>query len=312
MKEISSIQSMDLLNKLTKSKNEGLNELESYNWSTSSSYSSFDSNGSNELYDSFSNNESNKNLEQYSLQIYHSIFKKSLTKNFFSKFIEIGKNSRSSYFHKLISKSLLIQPQKKINNIIIFDWDDTLLCTSVLCPIGYFDDDREIVPSVMEKIEKLEKLIINILLQSINKGDVYIITNSQLSWIYYSCQRFYPIIYKLLPKIKLMSARDLYEKKYPNDSKIWKLKTFNDIIKNYSLYLPTNIICLGDSSDEIDAGNDLVSKFPNGYIKTIKFREFPLISDLIKQLTLVMNKFEKIYSSCKNITINIEEENNYF
>lgn len=308
MKEISSIQSIDLLGKLAKSKNEGLNELESYNWSTSSSYSSFESIGSNELYDSFSSNESNKNLEQFPIQIYPSKFGKSLPKNFISKFIEIGNNSRSSYFHKLISKNLLIQPQKKINNIFIFDWDDTLLCTSVLSPNGYFDDDMEILPSIMEKIEKLEKLVKSILLQSIKKGDVYIITNSQLAWIYYSCQRFYPIIYKLLPKIKLISARDLYEKKYPNDSKIWKLKTFNDIIKNYSLYLPTNLICLGDSSEEIEAGNDLVSKFPNGYIKAIKFREFPLISDLIKQLTLINNNFGKIYSSCKNITINIEEE----
>jgi hypothetical protein len=308
MKEISSIQSIDLINKLVKSEKEGLNELESYNWSTSLSYCSYESNGSNELCDSFSNDESNKNLELYPIQIYHSIFKKSLSKTFFSKFIEIRNNSRSSYFHKLISKNLLIRPQKKINNIFIFDWDDTLLCTSVLSPNGYFDDDREILPSVMEKIEKMEKLVKSILLQSINKGDVYIITNSQLAWIYYSCQRFYPIIYKLLPKIKLMSARDLYEKKYPNDSKIWKLKTFNDIVKNYSLYLPTNIICLGDSSDEIDAANDLVSKFPNGYIKAIKFREFPLISDLIKQLTSVINKFEKIYSSCKNITINIDQE----
>lgn len=177
MKQISSIQSMDLLSKLTKSKNEGLNELESYNWSTSSSYSSLESYGSNELYDSFSNNESNKCFKQYSLQIYHSIFKKSLSKNFFPKFIEIGNNSRSSYFHKVISKNLLIQPQNKINNIFIFDWDDTLLCTSIHCPNRYFDDDMEILPSVMEKIEKMEKLVTNILLQSISKGDVYIIIN---------------------------------------------------------------------------------------------------------------------------------------
>ena len=164
MKEISSIQSIDLLGKLAKSKNEGLNELESYNWSTSSSYSSFESIGSNELYDSFSSNESNKNLEQFPIQIYPSKFGKSLPKNFISKFIEIGNNSRSSYFHKLISKNLLIQPQKKINNIFIFDWDDTLLCTSVLSPNGYFDDDMEILPSIMEKIEKLEKLVKSILL----------------------------------------------------------------------------------------------------------------------------------------------------
>ncbi len=133
----------------------------------------------------------------------------------------------------------------------------------------------------MEKIEKMEKLIKNILLKAIEKGDTYIITNSEFVWIYYSCERFYPSIYELLNKMKLISARDLYEEKYPNDSKIWKIKAFNTIIKDYSLNLPTNIICFGDSPDKVEAGYDLASKFPNGFLKAIKFREYPLIIDLI-------------------------------
>ena len=227
--------------------------------------------------------------------------------SFISKLNKIGKNTRSSYYNKLVNKNLLNSKPKKINNIFIFDWDDTLLCTSVLGPNGYFDDDFEIPEATLKKIKTLEIHVKNILVKALEKGDTYIITNSELDWIEYSCQRFFPNVYELIKKIKIISARDLYEKKYPHDYKIWKVKVFNDIIiKNYSLNLPTNIMSFGDSSYEIDAAFDMASKFKNGFIKAIKFKEYPLISDIIRELILVFEKFEKFYSSCKNCVINID------
>ena len=65
----------------------------------------------------------------------------------------------------------------------------------------------------------------------------------------------------------------------------------------------------GDSTYDIEASYDLVKKFPNGFIKAIKFQEFPLIQDLIKQLILVLDNFDSYYSACKNWTINIAENN---
>ena len=226
--------------------------------------------------------------------------------SFISKLNKMGKNARSSYYNKLVNKNLLNSKPKKINNIFIFDWDDTLLCTSVLSPNGYFDDDFEIPEATLKKIKTLEIHVKNILLKALEKGDTYIVTNSELDWIEYSCQRFFPNVYELLKKIKIISARDLYEEKHPSDYKIWKVKAFNDIIKNYSLNLPTNIMSFGDSSYEIDAAFDMASKFSNGFIKAIKFKEYPLISDIISQLILISEKFEKFYSSCKNCIINIE------
>ena len=229
------------------------------------------------------------------------------SKNFMSKLNKIGKNTRSLYYNKLINKKLLNSKQKKFNNLFIFDWDDTLLCTSVLSPNGYFDVDFEIPEVTLTKMKILEKHVKNILSKALEKGDTYIVTNSELDWIEYSCQRFFPNVYELIKKIKIISARDLYEEKYPNDYKIWKVKAFNDIIKNYSLNLPTNIMSFGDSSYEIDAAFDIASKFNNGFIKAIKFKEYPLISDIISQLILISEKFELFYSSCKNCTINIDE-----
>ena len=229
--------------------------------------------------------------------------------NFVLNFIKLGKETRTSYFNKLITKGLLNPPNTskkyKFTNIFIFDWDDTLLCTSVLTPSGYFDDNMDILPSNMEKIKQLEVFVKKILTITINKGDTYIITNSEPGWVEYSCKRFFPDIFDLLSKIKIISARGLYETKYPKEFKTWKIISFNEIIKKYDKNLPTNIICFGDSAYEIEAAHGLEGKFPNGFIKAIKFRETPKIEEMINQLKIVLDKFNFIYSACKNWTITV-------
>ena len=270
--------------------------------SISTSSLSFSSIDTNERLSDLSTNNLGKNRKKSIL--FHP---NSISNNIISKLSKIGKNTRSSYFNKLMSKNLFNLKQKKYNNIFIFDWDDTLLCTSVLSPKGYFDDDIEISEKNLEKIKKLEIYVKTVLSKAIEKGDTYIITNSELEWIDYSCQRFFPSVYEIIKKIKIISARDLYEEKYPNDYKLWKIKAFNDIIKNYSLLLPTNIMSFGDSSYEIDAAFDIVTKFNYGFIKAIKFKEYPLISDIISQLMKVLEKFENYYKVCKNCTIFIDE-----
>ena len=236
----------------------------------------------------------------------------SLSENFVLNFIKIKRETRGSYYNKLFNKGLLKisneEKKFKFNNIFILDWDDTLLCTTVLTPYGYFDDNMIILPLKMEKIKKLEILVKKLLTITTEKGDTYIITNSEPGWVEYSCKRFFPNAFVLLDKIKIISARGIYEKKYPKDFKAWKLMTFNDIIKNYEKNLPTNIMCLGDSSYEIEAAYGLASKFPNGFVKAIKFKEFPKIDELISQLNLILGKFNFIYSACKNWNITIDKK----
>ena len=269
-------------------------------------------------------NESNDNLGHISLSLNNSEFLEgnldkrkfsspiSDSENFVLNFIKIEKETRASYYNKLINKGLLastsIERKFKFNNIFIFDWDDTLFCTSFFSPSGYLDDDVVLLVSNMEKIQKLEALVKKLLTLTIEKGDTYIITNSEPGWVEYSCKRFFPNVSILLNKIKIISARGLYENEYPNDFKTWKNKAFNDIIQNYEKNLPTNIICLGDSTYEIKAARHLLANFPNGFLKTIKFRENPKIDQLITQLNLVLDKFNYIYSACKNWTITIDKK----
>ena len=45
-------------------------------------------------------------------------------------------------------------------------------------------------------------------------------------------------------------------------------------------------------------------------IKTVKYREFPRPNELVKQLNLVIGKFDEICTSAKSITIRLEKKPN--
>ena len=217
---------------------------------------------------------------------------------------------RSSYIATLILKKVWIPTSKTKthNSLIIFDWDDTLLCTTFLTPKGYFDENIQLNDKDKQKVQKLEISVLNLLEISVSKGDVYIITNAGPGWVEFSAEKFYPNLRKVLKKIKIISARGFYEKEYPNNSREWKIQTFLNLQKDLNTQLVTNIICCGDSVFEMEAGKILASKFKQAYIKTIKFRESPKPEELNKQLRLVIDQFNGIYSAVKNLTIRVEKK----
>ena len=225
-------------------------------------------------------------------------------------FYRNGNDIRQSYISKLISMQVWnpnMKP-KQHNSIIIFDWDDTLLPTSFLTPGGYFNEDIELSESDQEKLTKLEQSVLTLLNEAVEKGNVYIITNAGNGWVEYSAKRFYPSIIGVLSKLKIISARGEYEKLYPGNSRQWKIQAFLNLLKYVDVKLVTNIICIGDSLFEMEAGRILASKFTEAFIKTIKFREAPKLDELLKQLKLVCVQFGSIYSSIKNLTIRVEKK----
>ena len=221
-----------------------------------------------------------------------------------------GNAIRNSYIQKLISKSLFL-PNKKPkshNSLIIFDWDDTLLPTTFLTSGKTSDENMILTDSEQKKIERLEKSALNLLNIAISKGDVYIITNAGLGWVEFSSKKYYPKIYEILPKIKIISARYEWENVFPNDSKKWKIQTFLSLQKEIDTKLVTNIICLGDSLFEIEAGRILANCFTEAFVKTVKFKEAPKLEELNKQLILVNNQFTSICSAVKSLTIRVEKK----
>jgi hypothetical protein len=198
------------------------------------------------------------------------------------------------------------------SNIIIFDWDDTLLCTSHLSENNLlFCDCTKFPEKDLKEVKQLEKAVFAILSLSIQNGCTYIVTNAAPGWVEYSISKLYPSVTNLLKNIKIISARGLYEKEFPTNPRQWKINTFTEIIfKSYELNMNANIICVGDSEHELEAGGFLSKKFSKNYLKTIKFKESPRIKDLIVQNNLIINNFDNIVSAWKNLTIKVEKKSN--
>ena len=218
-------------------------------------------------------------------------------------------NLRKNYYSKLIYKNVWSPgiKQKTHNTLFIFDWDDTLFPTSFLVK----EEIVDVFPlskNLKDLFALLEEILIKILRFSKTRGDVYIISNSNMSWLTYSLEKYLPILKKFLDEINIISSRDRYEEVFPGDFKIWKERTFLDLTRNINDKLVTNILCFGDSKIDIDAGKILAQQFNNSFIKTIKFKENPDMEDLIGQLKLVSEKIEFIYSKGKNLSITIEDK----
>ena len=78
---------------------------------------------------------------------------------------------------------------------------------------------------------------------------------------------------------------------------MWKIHAFletgADMAEHDAI---TNLIVVGDSLFEIEAGQILGAQFKNAFIKTIKFCKTPNITQLLKQIKKFIAKFESIHS----------------
>jgi len=221
-----------------------------------------------------------------------------------------GDAIRKLYYSKLIHKKLWnpSRTKKKHHSLIIFDWDDTLLPTTFLTPNGEYNDKLVLSQSEADQFKLIEKAVYKILTTALEKGETYIITNAAPGWVEYTGNKFYPSIIRVLQNIKVLSARGAYEKSYPKDYRQWKIQTFLEMKKEFDSNLITNIMCMGDSMIEMEAGHLLSSKFNKAYIKTIKFRESPRLKVLYKQLLMIIEKFNEIYLTLKSLAISIDKK----
>ena len=130
---------------------------------------------------------------------------------------------RQSYYQRLIHKNIeYTKSTIKNNTIFIFDWDDTLFFTTHINPS---ENNTFFYESQTEKkfMNRIEYYVSEILNKALSKGEVFIITNSGDGWVNACAKFYYPNLIPILNKINIISARDLYQKEYPNDPTTWKI-----------------------------------------------------------------------------------------
>ena len=280
------------------------NNKEDESQNNSSFYSTISSN-SNSSNDNIKNNSITSNREKEKEKEKLNIFS---PKNNYK-----NKNIRKSYYQRLLNTNIskLNKEIIKNNTLFIFDWDDTLFFTTHLNPSKnntfFYESNTE--KRLMNAIEFYVSEILN---KALSKGTVLIITNSSDGWVHACAKFYYPNLLPILDKIKIISARELYQDVYPAEPITWKVKTFNDLKKkfNFEKCMVSNIICIGDDNSEIIAAKKLGESFENCLVKTIKFRDKPNLTDLIKQIILINEQILRVYNYPKSLTIQVDKKKN--
>eukprot|EP00928_Gymnodinium_smaydae_P004189 TRINITY_DN11456_c0_g1_i1.p1 TRINITY_DN11456_c0_g1~~TRINITY_DN11456_c0_g1_i1.p1 ORF type:complete len:280 (-),score=52.04 TRINITY_DN11456_c0_g1_i1:82-921(-) len=171
------------------------------------------------------------------------------------------------------------------DTLIIFDWDDTLLCSSAINMRTW----------TKEQLFQLEETVRTVLCMSMQLGETLIVTNGNSNWVQESTRLFFPGLESTLNQLKVISARAQYEMHYPGDPFAWKREAFRELLSarvvGYGGFGadPLNLVVLGDSRAEIQAANEAREALGQGsLVKTIKFKEVPSATDLLGQLRRVL------------------------
>lgn len=216
---------------------------------------------------------------------------------------------RLGYIKKL-ERSRAFIPQlnrpKSSQTVTIFDWDDTLLCTSHLEMVQR--QYGAIPAQVREQLQSLERIVKVLLQQAIKNGKPFIITNASEGWVQHSASLCMPGLQEDLAQIEIISARSGFEASFPGDSHAWKMHAFLQVQNKLQLEAVTNLISVGDSHIEMDAVHLLGRSFAHALVKTVKLWERPTPYELQKQLEVVADKLPDIYRAGTTLNIWLERE----
>jgi hypothetical protein len=213
---------------------------------------------------------------------------------------------RINFLRKLSYEKVWVpSPQRppKYQTVTIFDWDDTLLCTTFLQRL-----QDEAVPEVLDgMLRKIACRAASLLELAMRLGRAFIITNAISGWVEYTAATWIPELLPVLRKVKVISARSKYEPEYPGDVNQWKTQAFLEVQRELDNEIITNLISVGDSNVEMHAAQVMGEEFSQAVIKTVKFCERPGPEELVKQLDVVLKKFEPIVQVARDLKIGLRK-----
>jgi len=217
------------------------------------------------------------------------------------------------------STSACSTPTRRRGNqtILIFDWDDTLLCTSAI--------NSSCLSA--EQFLELQGVVESVLNLAISLGETLIVTNGNASWVQDSCKSYLPGLLPTLSRLNVISARAKYERAHPGNPFAWKRRTFKDILSPWQsggMCSPgswsaasserstvdgesgVNLVVLGDSPFEMEAAASIKDILDAGsLVKTVKFKACPSVTELLGQLGRVAEELPDLVDNpepaCKGL-----------
>ncbi|CAE7772202.1 unnamed protein product, partial [Symbiodinium pilosum] len=123
---------------------------------------------------------------------------------------------RVNYLRRLSHRQVWVpqaQKPKQHQTVIIFDWDDTLLCTSFL-NLRQEHGLSHAVERCLKEIEAASKKLVQL---AQRMGRTFIITNAMSGWVEYSAAKWAPGMLDALQKVPVISARTKFEGEFPGE-----------------------------------------------------------------------------------------------
>lgn len=168
--------------------------------------------------------------------------------------------------------------------LIIFDWDDTLICSSALSI------------ATPAQLFELAAIVERLLQEAAALGETLIVTNAHAAWVKGSATRFLSRLVPILDQLEIISARERFEERFPGDCFAWKRQAFCEVLQARAPNSGNlNLLALGDSPAEIQAAefaaaqafHDAKASPLVKNVKTVKFKVAPTPLDLIGELRAV-------------------------
>jgi hypothetical protein len=190
---------------------------------------------------------------------------------------------------------LKMQARSEVN-LIILDWDDTLLPSTWLQQQGLQIASDADMPNHEQKMElsMVARHVIKTLRRARRLGHVIIVTNAEKGWVELTCAKFLPEVFPHLEGIKVTSARSAFEHIQPPSPVQWKWLTFHrEIAAFYRMQakLPgmqhkISIISIGDANHERTA-LFRATEDRDCWTKSLKLMERPTVEQLLRQHELL-------------------------
>lgn len=108
---------------------------------------------------------------------------------------------RNGLLSRLTYEKIWLKPSEKpkqSQTCIIFDWDDTILCTTFLAPHTQliYEPSIKFPATLQKKLSELDEVAWELISKSKNYGKTYIVTNAAEGWVELSAARFLPKVWK--------------------------------------------------------------------------------------------------------------------
>jgi hypothetical protein len=177
--------------------------------------------------------------------------------------------------------------------ITIFDWDDTLMCTSEITLFGNRPDFTQLSANIVGLL-KLAK----------SYGPVFIVTNASREWVYDCIFKYLTAeVEELVNSVGLLST---INSGIANEHPVEMRKTvaFSKMISMFSKRGKHTLLSLGDCENDRNAANAIREKIGSpamgsgsfAYVKNIKFVPQPTMDVLLTEQKICLELLPSFYA----------------